>query len=272
MVAVLEKGLEESDEKYIERIIQNECTGMTNVSAKALKSLRAKLLKTFHPDKYLDDTRYVDIILDKLSSDKLYRYISVTPIVPTVQKVTFGDLRNELIQSIYDAFAASEESAPPSRAHLSQRNFCCDTTAAHSGESSVVDVPRKRMKTSTPIDSDLREPFVHSFVKLLIEKVFLPRGMLPGNAKLYAKHIRLILMDQHALCAYLPRLTDQYVTNLFVTWADGFDAWSNNIRPYDKRGNPGDKKGNGHAALHAMYDFTEARMQALFEDAMRMVM
>ena len=107
---------------------------------------------------------------------------------------------------------------------------------------------------------------VGEYKKLLIEKVFLPRGIKVGNANLYAKHMRLIMSNAHCLSRYLPPFTDQYITNLFVIWSAGFDAWSNSVRPIDKRGNDIDSKGNGHAAMHAVYDFTEERMQKVFDE------
>ena len=151
-------------------------------------------------------------------------------------------------------------------------NFVCEKAAGHRGDCSGIDTPRKRKRCGPCFDADLREPLLHALVKLLTERVFIPRGIQASNANLYAKHTRLILSNEHPLSGYLPRFSDnKYIANLFVEWSNGFDAWSGGIPPDKKRGNSVDTKGNGHAALHAIYDFSEERMQSLFDEAKSMV-
>ena len=152
-------------------------------------------------------------------------------------------------------------------------NFCCEQAAGHAGECTLILSSRKRVRSGVAFDAELRVPLIHSLVKIVSDKVFSIRGIQAGNVKLYAKHLRLILQNEHPLCRHLPPFNnEQYVSNLFVVWSTGFDAWSASVPPIDKRGNDVDSKGNGHAALHAIYDLTEHKMQRLFNEAIFMVM
>lgn len=328
------------DEDFIERVIQTELKSESTVTELVLRALRNKLLLTFHPDKYEDDTRYVDVILKKLSPDSYWRYLSSIPIVPTydpaaLQNALSAGISEALTQAFLSAATTStglddEGSAPLSaesnhpfwncrtdidvyssdgwtrrtvqhqigrkvfwstncscdvsatRRHLpcklvtdhskNGHNLYCEKAAGHNGGCSVTNEPRKRRKVGVSFHVDLREALRHAFVQSLIENVFLPRHKDRPNALHYGRQMRLILSNAHPLSSFLPQFEDNmFISNLFVEWSNGFKVWSNAIPSEKKRGNRQDPNGTGHAALHAIFDFSKTKIQVLFDNAVSLV-
>lgn len=270
-------GTDETDTDYVERVIQQEVAAMPHVTPSSLNKLRLRLLRTFHPDRYQNDTRYVDCILDKLSPRNRWRYMSAIPTIPTLSTI---DVQHAVRKSVADALArtfGSDGATPSSTGDCvartdsgrRRRRGVAKLVAPRSDQRARDQ--RRRREAAAPLDVDVHEAMMHSFVRLLIQDVFLPRGMQRATANLYGRHVRLVMSGEHALSAHLPRFAasgNRYVADMFAAWTTGFDAWSASVPSHDKRGSD---TGLGHAALHAIYDMTEPAVQRLFDAALAAV-
>lgn len=94
----------ESDDDFIERVIHQELSATPNVTTSMLKSLRNKLLLTFHPDKCHEDTRYVDLILEKLSPKNHHRYMDGDIHGASATFIDIDDFTEKLTNAIVNGF------------------------------------------------------------------------------------------------------------------------------------------------------------------------